>query len=162
WRLLGSAQYHLDRFEEAASAYRQSIAIQPNGLAYASLGAVLYHCGEHREAIEALERAAALLPADAKAWGNLGSACHWIPGNETRAREALQGAVGLMREHLALDPADGEGWSWLASWQSNLGRHPEALQAARRALELWPTNVDVLLEAGQAYFLAGNREEALH
>ena len=27
--------------------------------------------------------------ADAVTWGNLGNACHWIPGRETQARETL-------------------------------------------------------------------------
>lgn len=161
WRLLGNAFFNLDRFDDAAAAYRRSLEIQPNAHAYNNLATVLYYMGQNDAAIEAFERATAMMPAYAIAWGNLGSACRWIPGHLDRARDALERAIALMREHLALDPADAEGWSWLAGWLSNLDRHEDALNASSRALELAPENVSVLSQAGQVYFHGGQRARAL-
>jgi tetratricopeptide (TPR) repeat protein len=94
-------------------------------------------------------------------WGNLGSACRFISGRESQAREALERAIALMRERLERNPADAIGWARLAGWLSNRGRHEDAIQAARHALDLAPSDVECMASAGGVYLQAGDRPLAL-
>ena len=160
-RNLGSALFHLDRHEEAIEAFRRSIEIRPNAMAYSNLGAVLFLLGRYEECVSALEQSVALAPANPRAWGNLGSACRHIPGREERTREALERAIGLMRERLDRDPGSGEDWARLAGWHANLGRHEAADHAIRKALALAPDDVHCMVSAAHTFVLLGRRAEAV-
>lgn len=157
---LGSAYFHLDRFDDAVAAYRRSLAIQPSAVAYSSLGTVLYYLERFDEAADAFERAVRLRDSDPLVWGNLGNAGWFIPGRRDRAREALARAIGLMRDRLARNPDDAEGWSRLAGWLANLGEG-EALPALERALALAPADVHIMVDAVQIHAQLGNRAGAL-
>jgi Flp pilus assembly protein TadD len=102
-----------------------------------------------------------LSPSDPVAWGNLGNACRLIPGREAVAEEALERAIGLMRERLDRSAGDGESWARLAGWYVGRGCRAQAEQAIGRALELAPDAVHCLWSAGHVMFLIGRRKEAL-
>jgi len=130
WYNTGSALYHLDRFEEAIDAYRHAIRIRPTARAFAWLGTVLFYSGRLEEATSAFEKARDLDPADAMGWGNLGAGFRWTPGREAEAREPLERAVHLLRDRLAENPRDAQGWSHLANW---LGTSGVSTRPARRS-----------------------------
>lgn len=160
-RNLGGAYFHLDRYEEAIEGFLKSIAINPNAMAYYNLATALFFLERYEESLAAYEQAVALNPSDPVAWGNLGSACRFIPGKEARMREALERAIAIARERLARDPSHAESWARLASWYSNLGRDREALEAIREALFRGPDDVHCMVSAGHVYLRAGHRTEAL-
>lgn len=160
-RNLGTAFYRLDRFEDAVLAYRQSIEIQPHDEAYTNLGTVLYFLGRFDESIAALQKATELAPLKPHRWGNLGSACRWIPGQEGLAEQALRRAIALMRDRLETNPNVAESWAWLASWLANLGHSGEALEAIREALRLGPDNVRCIAEAVHVHAALGDDAECL-
>ena len=159
---LGSAYYHLDRLEEAMAAYRASIAIQPTARAFTNLGAVLFVMARYEESAESFEKATALSPSDPILWGNLGSACRWIPGREARAAEALDRAIALMGEQLERNPHSARSWAWLSAWLANRRRDAESIAAIEKALALAPEDVHCLSTAGSVYNLLGDPERALH
>jgi tetratricopeptide (TPR) repeat protein len=160
-RNLGSALYRLNRFEDAAAAYRDSLAIQPSDEAYTNLGTVLYFMGRRMEAIEAFRKATDLAPANARWWGNLGNACRWVHGHEAKASEALNRAIDLMRERLERNPHDAEGWAHMAGWLANRGDMAAAGAAIRRALDLAPHNAECLARAGHVHFQLGDRASSM-
>jgi len=160
-RNLGNAYFHLDRWDEALAAYRHAIALKPEPLTYTNLGTLLFYMGRHAEAAQAFEKAVALREADPGLWGNLGSALRRIPGEEPRAREALERAVGLARERMARGEASPEMRARMASWLSNLGRRADALAALRAALEHGADNAHVMVHAGRVFLENGEREEGL-
>jgi tetratricopeptide (TPR) repeat protein len=162
WRNLGAAYGQSDRLQEAVDAFRRSIAIRPSAMAYHNLGAALFYLKRYDECREALEQAVALNPLNAVAWGNLGNACRFIPGQEGRMKEALERAIVLGRETLARDPQDGKTWARLAGWLSNLGQHEHAIESVRKALSSGPHDVATMVRAGFVYFGAGDRASALH
>jgi serine/threonine protein kinase/tetratricopeptide (TPR) repeat protein len=155
---LGTALYHLDRMDEAQAAFRRSIEIQPTPRALTNLGTVLFFMQRYEESADAFERAAALSPFDPHLWGNLGSACRWIPGRTDRATEALERAIALMNEGLERNPRDAQGWAWLSAWLANLRRDAEAIAAVEKALGLAPDDVHCMATAGSVYNLLGDRE----
>jgi serine/threonine protein kinase/tetratricopeptide (TPR) repeat protein len=158
---LGSALYRLDRLDEAQAAYRRSIEIQPTPRALANLAAVLFLLQRYEESADAYEKAAALSPFDPLMWGNLGSACRWIPGRANRAAEALERAIALMNERLERNPRDAQGWAWLSAWLANRRRDTEAITAIEKALGLAPDDVHCMATAGSVYNLLGDRALAL-
>jgi tetratricopeptide (TPR) repeat protein len=160
-RNLGSALHHLDRDEEAVAALRRAIDIRPHAMAFSNLGAVLFYLERYEESVAALEKAVALNSSEPLAWGNLGNACLHIPGREPRMREALERAIGLLRERLDQGSGDGEDWARLSGWLVNLGRHEEAERALRAGLERSPENVHCMVEAGQTLIKLGRPTEGL-
>jgi eukaryotic-like serine/threonine-protein kinase len=161
-RYLGSALHLLERHDEAIAAYRESIAIQPNDEAYTNLGTTLFFLGRFEESVPALRKAVELAPSDPWRWGNLGNACRWIPGREAESRQALESAIGLMRERLERNPTQAEWWARMAGWLANLGRFDEATTAIRRALALGPEDVHCMARAVQVLYQVGERAESLH
>lgn len=160
-RHLGSAFYRLDRFDDAVTAYRESLDIQPNDEAYTNLGAALYFLRRDDEALAALRKATELTPADPERWGNLGNACHWIPGHDAEAATALDRAIGLMRERLERNPAQPGAWARMAGWLANRARGGEAESAIRRAIELAPADVHCMVSAGRVCLELGDRKACL-
>lgn len=165
-RDLGTALYRLDRFDEAVTAYRASIAIEPDDEAYSNLGTALYYLNRCDEAIAALRKATELAPLDPLRWGNLGNACHWIEGCHVEGDSALDRAIALMQERLLLHPGqDGERvaewWYRLAGWLVNRGRREEAATAISRALDLAPDDITCLVHAGRVHLQLGDREASL-
>ena len=75
---------------------------------------MLYFLGRWEECAAAFEEAVALDRLDPRAWGNLGNAYHWMPGDRPRMREALENAVALLRERFDREPGTSNDWARLA------------------------------------------------
>ncbi len=161
-RNLGSALFHLDRYDEAVAELERSLAMEPNAIAYTNLGTVLFHAGRFDACAEAFEKSVALQPGDPAKWGNLGNAYRFIPGRESRATEALERAIGLMRERLDRNPGEAEAWGRLAGWLVNAGRRAEAEAALAEALRRGPGDVHCMVNALHVHWQLGHRAEALH
>lgn len=158
---LGATFFNLDRFVEAETVIRRSLAIRPSAMGYYNLGTLLFFLERYEDCIIAFEKAVDLNPADPVAWGNLGNACRQIAGQEARAAEALDSAIGLMRERLERSPNIGDGWARLAGYLVGRGRREEAEAAVSRALTISPRDPYCLWFAGHTYLLLGRRETAL-
>ncbi|MBI1796339.1 MAG: tetratricopeptide repeat protein [Candidatus Eisenbacteria bacterium] len=158
---LGAAYFSLDRLEDALEAYRRSIAIRPNAIAWAGVGTVEYYLGHHAESAQAFERAVALKPLDSRMWGHLGSACQQTQGGAPRAREAFERAVALGLERVRINPNFAEEWVWLGCWFAEIGDPVRAREAVSRALSLGGQDVSILAQAGIAYETLGERRTAL-
>ncbi len=164
---LGLGLVRLGRPGEAEVAYRAALALEPSHAGtLAKLGRLLSAAGRRNEAVEALERAAWLEPANADTANALGAALGAGGEENERAREAFRRAVDLDRgfgeawRNLGLCEAGAGRWPAAAhafgmaieldpapSAQSiyehgvalgRSGRHPEACQAYRRAIEAAP------------------------
>jgi tetratricopeptide (TPR) repeat protein len=150
----GRAWERLGPFQEAMSAYRESIAGDPdNADARLHLGELLLHDQAAPEALEHYKRAHALRPSDEAA--TLGLArCEMALGNTATARELLDGLLAerpkqpralAERGKLALeeenDPVSAELW---------LGR----------AVTIDPADQEALYALTRALTMQGKQEEA--
>jgi tetratricopeptide (TPR) repeat protein len=161
WRYVGAALHGLDRYDEAAEAFRRSLAIQPNDEAFSNLGATLFYLGRYEESIEVLRKAVHLTPTDPWRWGNLGNACRLVPGHREESEAAHDRAIGLMTEQLDRNPHEARWWGLMATWMAFRGRREQASRAIRKALEISPDDSQCMVRAGHVFFHLDDREECL-
>ena len=157
---LGAAYFQLGQLDEALASYESAIALTPTATACFGAGTVRFFLGQPSEAAAMFERAVALTPHDARAWGNLADAQRWTPGREADSRKSFDRAITLAREQVRLNPKDVLAWSRLALWLAKRGNGSESILALTRAMDLAPTNVDVLARGVTVHLLAGDRARA--
>lgn len=165
-RNLGSAYHRLDRFDDAILNYERSLAIQPNHVAYGNLGTALYFTGRYEEAVAALRRATELTPSDPIRWGSLAGTCRNLArlghtAYEQESEDALDRAIGLIRERLTRNPNAAEWWAFLAGYLADRDMREEAEDAIRKALTLAPADAFCMARAGYICHHFGDRSQAV-
>ena len=141
-----------DRPAEAEVQAWEGIRSHPNaGLLWKILGVAQAH--QRKDALQALRRAAELMPKDAEALRNLGAALH-DRGLWDEAVPTLQAALALEPEHPAalVDAADS---------LRGLGRVREAVPLYQKALTLNAQDVEALNNLGNAYLELADHQRAL-
>jgi tetratricopeptide (TPR) repeat protein len=150
---IGALVAHLnqDRPGDAERGARALLARHPDaGIAWKILGVALMRQGA--EALQALQKAVALMPADAEAHRNLGAYLHdigmWEP------------AVASLQRALVLKPDDVATLVDCANALQALGRATEAAPLYQRALERAPRHAEAHNNLGNAYLQLGRYEDA--
>jgi tetratricopeptide (TPR) repeat protein len=83
------------------------------------------------------------------------------------AREQFEKAVRILEDDVAEDPKEGKLYASLGVAYAGLGRFEEAIEAGRRATELWPIEKDtfvgtwMLQDLGWIYVMAGEHDAAV-
>jgi tetratricopeptide (TPR) repeat protein len=132
---LGSALCRLGRWHEAAASLRRAVELKPREVPFRhTLGLALYEAGETADALDQYQAASALQPdwpdrLNAFAWGVL-TGKDAGPRRGAEALEAAKQACQAARFRNALF------LNTLAAAYAETGRFEEALQTARKALEL--------------------------
>jgi tetratricopeptide (TPR) repeat protein len=148
---LGLAQSEQD-VDEAIKTFRRVIAIRPDhGLALYNLGLLLKRVDRPGDAIDALQRAAAIEPRPEVRFA-LGT-LYLHEGDFDRAAAALRAAV-------AAEPRFVDGYITLSSVLKAKGHLPEAIDALRRAIALQPDSWSAHTALATALQLAGEADAA--
>lgn len=161
WNNLGAANYMMGRYELAADAWEESLAVEPNRTAFTNTGLALYYSGRYEEAAEMQERAVALSPNDHRAMGRLADALNFVGGQEERTLQAFREAAALAGELLEVNDRDWRTLGLLAFYQANIGQHAQAEQSISRALQLSERNAETLYYHALMQSLQGAPEPAL-
>jgi tetratricopeptide (TPR) repeat protein len=139
------------RYPEMEARARELTVSHPSsGLAWKALSVALQM--QDKEALQALERAARLLPDDAEAHSNLGAAL--------RRHGRLDQAVASLRRALRMRPDLAEVWNNLGNAERDLGRLDAAVEALREALRLKPGFAKAHNNLGNALLDLGRLDEA--
>src|SRR6202051_181122 len=179
---LGLACLELGRLPEAIAAFQRAVSSNPRYAdAYFRLGIALEKLGDLGSAIVAYDRATELLPSLTEAWFRAGALVHTLghrdeaigcfrraaaSGPKTRfgrlgaARALLTEdrdveAERVLREMLAVDPANALAHDLLGNLLSEFGRFEEAHECFTRAVTIAP------LMAGSYYDLVRCRPVAM-
>lgn len=152
---LGVALSGLDRWDEAAGAFRTASAAADTPIGRARLGAMAgeasLNAGDAQAALAALDAA----KADA---GDERTILAGIAVFRARALVALKReaeAVAPLAEARAARPDDPYVWLLSATLSRRMGRLGEAQQEIQRAAELLPIDPEIGLEAGLIAVLSG-------
>ncbi len=130
----GRLLFEMERLDEAASAFRNVIAIDPEypGV-WHNLGNVYFRDKRYQDAVSAYRREARSRP-EARAWHAVGGA-YWQLGESDSSRLAYQRAIQL-------DSTYAPAIMSLAEWYEASGDYSQALRHARGATRFDPNNAD--------------------
>ncbi len=151
---IGRTFLRMNRTDEAEESLRSATDIHPgNASAYNTLGMFLYQTGRFAEAVEQYQYVVSLDPENARGFGNLGTA-HMMMNNFAAAAPAFQKAIDLQ----PTKPA----YSNLGLMHYYLGNFDAAIENHRHAVELQPGDHLARSNLGDALWVAGRKDEALH
>lgn len=92
---LAESHFNARRYDEAISAYRKMLALDPNDAAvYTDMGLALHYSGKADEAVAALQKATTLDAKQQRIWLSYGFVLKSL-GREKQARAALEKTVAL-------------------------------------------------------------------
>lgn len=139
--------------EEANALYEQVCGIDRGDAdAWFMWGAVAGMLGRHHDAIERLQRSAALRPQHARTHYNLGIAL--------RSAGCWTDAVASFREAVRLEPAYAEAHDCLGHALITLNRLEEAAAALEESLRIRPDNAEMRSNLGSVYQARGELARA--
>ena len=151
---LGLAYEGLDRFEEAQTAYRRALELNPRDLSsWINLGRLSSQQGDADAAVESFARALSIEPNDPDALLGRGLAL--------AAQGNVDDAVADFQAAAEADPHEAEPWLALGDLQRQAGQIPEAIATYREALRREDADAASWLKLGNALVLAGETEPAL-
>jgi serine/threonine protein kinase/tetratricopeptide (TPR) repeat protein len=157
-------RWSTEAFRQSLERYREAIEADPGyALAWAGLADSYNTLGNtnamrpaeaYSKAREAAERGLALDPSLAELHASLAYVHRFHDWDWTRAER------GFLRA-LELNPGYATGRRWYAQFLSGLGRHPEAIAEAERALESDPLSLVIHTAVGDVLFYARRYERAV-
>jgi tetratricopeptide (TPR) repeat protein len=141
-----------DRAAEAEAQAWEAVRSHPNaGMLWKILGVALTHQG--KDALQALRRAAELMPRDAETLRNLGGALH--------DRGIWDESLAMLQAALALEPNHAGALLEAGDALRALGRVHESVPLYQKALGISPKDVETLNNLGNAYLELADHQRAL-
>lgn len=159
WSNLGGTYVMEGQYQQAIDALQRSISIRPTYAAYSNLATAYFELRRFDDAANECTQALRLDEGNYLVWGNLGSA-YYYAGRHGDAAKAFAKAVSLAEKQLAVNPRDTTVLGNLASYYSSLGQTKRAADTVSEAVELAPSDPDVLLDAAMVY-IDSNHDLAL-
>jgi protein O-GlcNAc transferase len=151
---LGVVLESLNRPEEAATAYRLALEIDPAcGMAHIHLGNLFARQMQWRESIEAFGAAAVLRPTDADVQNSLGAAY--------LCDQQIEPAMGALARAIELRPDFAEAYNNVGNALYAKGELDLATVSYRKAVGLKPDLIDAQINLANILDRRGLREEAL-
>lgn len=157
-----AAVYHMqDRYAEAARSLQRALEIKADPRVYNNLGTLYFFQGLYPQALAAFEKAVELGANDYQAWGGLGDAYRWTPGNAGKADEAYRTAIHLLQKEMKKTTESPALQAKLANYRAKRGDRTGALEELRRLEAIKGKDAGALFHATQAAEIAGERDLAL-
>lgn len=143
----------LNRWNEAEQSYRQILRIRPNyWIAYNELGWLSQAQGNYESAIDAFRAATLAAPNSTLALNNLGE-MYLRTGDASKAMQCFQKSLGLKPDDIV--------YAYMAIALRGAGKYAEAVVAARKAVNLNPSDHRNWLQLGDCLSSLPNRKAAL-
>ncbi|MGA7683453.1 MAG: tetratricopeptide repeat protein [Terriglobales bacterium] len=158
---LGATYLQIGRYSETVDALKKSIALRPDPVAYGNLGAAYFCLRRYEDSAETMQDALKIDDKDWQNWGNLADALYQIPSRRADARQAYQKAVDLAKARLEVNPRDARTLAFSADYQAMLDKKSDAETEIGSALQVAPTDAEVLFRAAICYNHFGDKEKTL-
>ncbi|WP_276500898.1 adenylate/guanylate cyclase domain-containing protein [Terrimonas pollutisoli] len=149
------------RYDEAEQEFKEAIRLNPNSYdAYYYCGRSCFARGQIQESAEFFRKASETRREDFQSMLLLAQ-CLRMLGND-KAQEATLEGINRAKKQLELNPTDRRALSLTAGNLFETGEREEALQWINKALDLYPEDVGVLINAACLFAKDGNNEKALN
>ena len=157
---LGSMYYLLGLYEDAVAMYRRAIEIYPNEDSYGNLGTAYFYLERYEDAQAAYKSAMEVDPRNDVLHRNLGDVYLRVERRQD-AEAQFEIAIGLLSDHLKINPDDAPRLGDLAICQAKLGDSQKASASIERAIALEPHNTNLMYAKAVVYALTGDPEKAI-
>ncbi len=148
------------RYDEAAQEFETAIRLDPQSFeAKYFFARTRFHEGEFAASAHLFEQACDI--RDDYQARLLAAQSYAALGDDAKANEAYATALGVIEQHLELNPGDARAVTLGAGVLMRLGRGEEGMQWAERALTIDPKDAVVLYAIACSYSVHGLRDEAL-
>ena len=161
WNNLGTANFMLTHYDQAADAWQQSLSIEPTRTAYTNTGLALYNTGRFKAAAEMQLKAAKIAPNDHRVWGRLADAQRFVEGEGEHAAKNFARAAGLARDLLEINNQDWRTLGMLSTYLARMNEGKEAMAVARRAMKLSQRNPETLFYTALVHLSEGQTDACL-
>jgi tetratricopeptide (TPR) repeat protein/TolB-like protein len=158
---LGATYLYLGQYQAGIENLRQSISLRPAFEAYGNLGFCYFYIRRYQESADALQEALKIDPKDWLNWGNLGDTLVQIPSRRTEALSAYRKAIELAKPRLEVNPKDSFTLAFTADYYAMLNDERQAREQLGRALEIAPSDPDVLFRAAILHNHFGDKAKTL-
>jgi eukaryotic-like serine/threonine-protein kinase len=148
---LGGVYITQGRYQDAIIAFQRSIDLRPSSEAYNNLGYTYFLMHRFSESITAQEQAVRLNEGHWEIWGNLGDALYWSPQRRGEAAEKYHKAIAIGVSKVQVNPRDAVILAYLANYSAMVEDRRAALDYLKRALEVAPSDGEVLFRAAVVY-----------
>ena len=151
---MGIAYHQLGDLDRAVAAYKNAIALKPDGAeAYYNLANTFKAQRLFDEAIFCYERVVSINPMFAEAYYNMAKSMQ----EQCRNDEAIE----CLRQYLRINPQGAEAYNNLGNLFNNKGLHDEALSYYQKAIQLKPELYEAHNNLGNALKDQGHFAEAI-
>jgi tetratricopeptide (TPR) repeat protein/tRNA A-37 threonylcarbamoyl transferase component Bud32 len=161
YNIVGVAYAELGRERDAIAMFEKSLDIDTTYQACSNLGTLYFWKWRYADATEMYKKTVELAPTYYVAWGHLGEACYWDPGQKDEAAGAFRKAIELAETQPDVDLDDPSVLADLAGYHGRLGDDSKAEALVKRAVACKPSGQDVSLHIAEAYEMIGDRGAAL-
>ena len=158
---LGSALHWLGDWDSAEVAWRKSLELNPDSMAFQNMGTLHYYEGRFEDAAEMQEKAIEVSPSDHRAWGRLADAERYVSGQDAASLESYREAIRLVKAQLIINPDEPEDLAYLSIYLANVGELDAARTAKDRALALAPRNPNMHYAAAIVELKSGDSDAAI-
>jgi serine/threonine protein kinase/Flp pilus assembly protein TadD len=149
------------RYDDAAREFEEALRINPNYFEALYLYArSAFSAGRIEQSAELFRRAGEARPEDFQSMILLGQSLQML-GRRDDAREAIREGIRRVEHALELNPTDARALSLGANALGDDGQAERALRWSQRALELYPDEQSVLINAACLRAKLGRKEDAL-
>ena len=178
WFSIGLARQNMSRLDDAITAYREALRINPEfGDGWTNLGLAYHDLRRYDDAVTSSRQALRINPEDAVTWDNLGITFYNLKRYDDAIasyREAVRinpafaaawnnlgvandeykhydNAITAFREAVRIDPDLAAAWSNLGLAYHHLNRYDDAIAAYRQSLRINPEDEDAWSNLGLTY-----------
>ena len=144
---LGGIYISQGQYREALEPLQRSVALRPSVESYINLGTAYFYLRRYNDATESLQQALKIDDKDWQNWGNLADTLYQIPARRPEAMSAYRRAIERAKLRLEVNPRDAGILAFTADYYAMLDQDKQARELLTRALELSPTDADVLFRA---------------
>ena len=158
---LGAVYSQTGQYRETVDALTKSIALRPSSDAYVNLGIAYFYLHRYDDSAQMYMQGLKMVDKDWEDWGNLGDTLFQIPSRRGEAKEAYQKAIDLAKGRLEVNPRDAKILAFTADYHAMLGQESQAKELLGRALQIAPTDPDVLFRAALCHNHFGDTGKTL-
>lgn len=158
---LGGVHFARGNFMLAGNAFEESIAREPNPIAYSNAGTNYFFAGEFSRAEAMFERAAEMAPDDFRFTGFLAWAVRAQPGRKDDAKPHHNATITTASARLAINVNDHDARAALAVHLAALDEYAAAQGALTSLIDYQELNINALTMIGFAHYFLGEDEDAI-